>query len=74
MTKQEKKWHYMNEDDDMCWLKWQPFWTATPVKELFTACHRPASSALLTTDNKKDVTCMQCIRNLNRDSWPEEIE
>ena len=58
------KWHYLNEEDEMCWYRHKMLDVAD---ELFTACHREAMTVHLHTEIKNQVTCLRCLKNLNRE-------
>ncbi len=60
----DRKWHYFCENDPMCVFQFH--WNGPPRKEYRTACHRAVEGVMRHTENKQQVTCLQCLHRLNK--------
>lgn len=60
-----RKWHYFNEDEELCKLAYYPI-LGPKVVNYKTACGRRVSLFLLYTEDKQQVNCLQCLHILNK--------
>ena len=58
------KWHYFNENDENSYFK---DWSATGECKItfYTACCRHPEDVRLHTEDKNQVDCLMCLRQLN---------